>query len=476
MKRATAQNVSRRDMLRATAGIAAVGLMPKWGATASAEEALFHALDERIEAAMARYHVPGVSVAVFYRGREYVRGYGQTNVEHPITVDGDTLFRIGSVTKTFTGTAIMRLVERGKVELDAPVRSYLPNLQLADDAVARRVTVRQLLNHSAGWLGDDYAGYGSGDDALAKYVAGMQALPQLVPLGAVLAYNNAAVDLAGRVIEVVTDTPYERAVETLVLEPLGLKRSGFFTERLTKYPIAASHDVKNGKAVLDAASWDFPRSLNPTGGLISSARDQLRYARFHLGYPAMQRNPGPGGTLSMEVDGVCVTWWQRRTAEGVPVFQHMGSWGGQNADLLLVPSRGFAMSILTNSTNGPMVIAEIDRSGWALTQFAGLHNPPAVRKALPARALAAYAGRYLAQIVPPADSPQNPEQVTVELRADGGYLRASGDLELSLAFYRQDYVITTNAEGLSKRSDFVRAADGRVAWFRDNGRIFKRVT
>lgn len=467
--------LSRRDMLRATAGIAAAGLVPLPTAAASSDAALFRELDKRIEAAMQRYHVPGVAVAVFYKGREYVRGYGKTNVDRPVAVDGETLFRIGSITKTFTGTTMMRLVEQGKVNLDAPVRSYLPGLQLADESVARRVTVRQILNHSAGWLGDDYVTYGSGDDALAKYVAGMRALPQLTPLGQILAYNNAAVDLAGRVIEVVTNAPYERAVDLLVLRPLGLNHSGFFTERLTQYAIAQSHDVKNGKPLVDTASWNFPRSLNPTGGLISSARDQLQYARFHLGYPAMQKDPGPGGTLSFEVDGVCVTWWQRRTAEGVPVFQHMGSWGGQNADLLLVPARGFAMSILTNSTTGPMVIADIDRSGWALSRYAGLHNPPAVPKALSPSALAPYEGRYEGWIVPPDGSPQKPERLAVELRRDDGGLRATGDLELSLAFYRNDYVVTTDAQGLSKRSDFVRGADGRVAWYRDNGRIFKRV-
>lgn len=425
---------------------------------------------------MQRYGVPGVAVGVLYQGREYVRGYGTTNVDRSVAVDGDTLFRIGSITKTFTGMAIMRLAEQGKVRLDAPARTYLPNLQLADESVARRVTVRQILNHSAGWLGDDYASYGSGDDALAKYVAGMRALPQLTPVGEILAYNNAALDVAGRVIEIVTGTSYEQAVSALVLQPLGLEHSGFFTEGLSKYTIATSHDVKKGKPVADAASWTFPRSLNATGGLISNARDQLRYARFHLGYPAMQRNPGPGGTLSMEVDGVTVTWWQRRTAEGVPVFQHLGSWGGQNADLLLVPSRGFAMSILTNSTSGPMVIADVDRSGWALNKFAGLSNPPAPPKALPPRALAVYEGRYEALTVPPTGSPEKPEKLTLDLRADGGGLRATGDLELALAFYRRDFVVTTDAQGLSKRSDFIRGSNGRVVWYRDNGRIFKRVT
>ncbi len=87
-------------MLRSTAGIVAAGLLPVRIGAAPSDEALFARLDERVEAAMERYHVPGVAVGIFYNGREYVRGYGRTNVEKPSTVDGDTLFRIGSVTKT----------------------------------------------------------------------------------------------------------------------------------------------------------------------------------------------------------------------------------------------------------------------------------------------------------------------------------------------------------------------------------------
>src|SRR5580704_19304182 len=115
-------------------------------------DALFRALDERIEAAMKRYHVPGVAVGVCWQGHEHVRGFGVTNVDHPLPVDADTLFRIGSTTKTFTATAMMRLVEQGRVDLRAPVRTYLPDLALSDEAVANSVTVRQLMNHSAGWL------------------------------------------------------------------------------------------------------------------------------------------------------------------------------------------------------------------------------------------------------------------------------------------------------------------------------------
>ena len=246
-------------------------------------DALFRELDDRIEAAMKRYQVPGVAVGVWWQGREHLRGFGVTNVDHPLPVDADTLFRIGSTTKTFTATAMMRLVEQGRVDLAAPARKYLPEFGLSDEAAAANVTVRQLLNHSAGWMGDDYGDFGRGDDALARYVAAMKQLPQLTPPGQVFAYNNAAIVVAGRVIERLTGKPYETALQELVLGPLGLKHSGFFTDQLIGETISASHGVEKDRAVVTTGAWAFPRSIDSTGGLISSAREQLAYARFHLG-------------------------------------------------------------------------------------------------------------------------------------------------------------------------------------------------
>src|SRR5262245_4082511 len=268
-----------------TAAVAPARRPPARAAVAAAPAADpdFAALDAKIQAGMARYGIPGVAVGVLAQGREYVRGYGVTNVDYPVPVDGDTLFRIGSTTKTFTGTTVMRLVEQGTLDLDAPLRTSLPDFQTADPAVAPRVTLRQLLNHSVGWLGEDYEDTGPGDDALARYAAGIARLPQLTPLRTVFAYNNAAVALAGHVLEVVAGQPYEEVVRELLLDPLGLAHSFFFSDEIVGYNVAASHDVVDDQPVVRPAFWRLWRSLHPTGGLISSARDQLQYARFHLG-------------------------------------------------------------------------------------------------------------------------------------------------------------------------------------------------
>ena len=129
---------------------------------------LFEQLCERITDAMPRLHVPGVAVGLLHEDEEFTAGFGLTSIDHPLAVDADTLFQIGSITKTFTATLAMRLVEHGQLDLEAPVRNYLPDFRLIDDSVATRVTVKQLFIHTAGWVGDYFDDLGPGDDALAK--------------------------------------------------------------------------------------------------------------------------------------------------------------------------------------------------------------------------------------------------------------------------------------------------------------------
>ena len=510
-------SMSRRRFLHATAAsVLTAAVAPARGTPARAAAARpapqtadsgFRELDAKIQAGMARYGIPGVAVGVLAHGREYVRGYGVTNVDYPVPVDGDTLFRIGSTTKTFTGTTVMRLVEQGTLDLDATARTYLPDFQTADPSVAARVTLRQLLNHSAGWRGDDFEDTGPGDDALARYVVGMARLPQLTPLGTVFHYNNAAVVLAGHVLEAATGSTYERTIREQLLEPLGLAHSFFFSDEIVGFNVAASHAVVDGQPVVRPAFWRVPRSLHPTGGLISSARDQLQYARFHLGdgtapdgtrlfsdasLVAMRSNPGPGGTIVVELDGMGVTWMLRPSAEGVQIVEHGGKWEGQISGFLLVPERGFAFTVLTNSEGGGKLVDELTTDDWALRRFAGVSNLPAVPRALSPGELAPYEGRYVFQVIG-ADGAA--VDVLVELRGDQGQLHKTQTIgippldlsptdparnpveESRLAFYRDDFVLVLDATGqpVGTRADFVRDANGRVAWLRLGGRLYQHV-
>src|SRR3989441_13126523 len=123
----------------------------------------------------------------------------------------------------------MRLVERGALDLDAPVRRYLPEFRLRDEDAAKRATLRHLVTHPGGWLGDCFADFGKGDDALARYVAAMADLEQLTPIGEVWHYSNSSFAVLGRLVEIATGKTYEAAVRELLFIPLGM--SGRFFNR-----------------------------------------------------------------------------------------------------------------------------------------------------------------------------------------------------------------------------------------------------
>lgn len=486
----TRRTVLRSSAAAAVAGSLTAGTRPEAepGTRTEAVPAAVRDLEQKIIELMAWYRIPGAALGLHYRGRDYVRGFGVTDVSDPEPVGPDTVFRVASTTKTFTGTAVMRLVERGRLDLDRRVRDYLPGFRVADEAAAARVTVRQLLNHSAGWLGDYFLDTGSGDDALARYVAGMATLPQLTPPGRVFAYNNAALSLAGRLIEVATGRTYEDAARELLLDPLRLGHSAFTLDAVPDAQVAVPHDYDETGAPIPAPElFALPRAVNPAGGLISSVRDQLRWATFQLGdggrlltrrsLRAMQSRPGPGGTLFVETDGAGVTWWIRPTAEGPKIIQHGGDWPGQHSGFLLVPERDFALTVLTNAETGPGLTAELFVGDWALSRLLGLHNLPATPQSPPAGQVVPYGGTYTGQQV---GFDGTTYTFGFDLVPVGGELsmRQDGEETVRLVFYRKDYVLLRFSDGSfsHQRANFVRGDDGEVAWFRLGGRLYRRGT
>ena len=457
---------------------------------------LFQWLDGKIAAGMAKHVIPGAAVGVFYRGHEHVRGFGVTDTRYPVPVDGDTLFRIGSTSKTFTGTAAMRLVDSGRLNLDAGVRQSLPGFQAPPGA--QDVTVRQLLNHSAGWLGDDFYDTGRGWDALPKYIARMAGLPQLTPVGSVFAYNNAAITLAGEVAGQIAGATYEYAIRDLLLRPLGLSHTFYFSDEIIGYNVAAPHVVADGRAIVVPRVWQLPRSINAAGGLMSSAADQLRYARFHLGdgrapdgtrllsraaLEAMRSHPGPGGTMIVELTGMGVTWMLRPSAQGIRIVQHGGRWTGEVSGFLMVPEQEFAMTLLTNCESGSSLVNELFADDGALRLFTGLTNLPAPERRLSRAELASYEGRYTLQQVDFAGRLVDEAPGTMTAH-DGGLLLTSGEgataARTILTFYDsplgRDFVLVKDRDGTPRgtRADFIRDRAGQVRWLRLGGRLHRR--
>src|SRR5215471_3011175 len=161
-------------------------------------------LEDLVQEAMQQTRVPGVAVGILHDGVEETHGFGVTSVDNPLQVDRDTLFQIGSITKTFTATILMQLARQGRVNLNGTVRSVLPDFHLEDEDAAAFLTARHLLTHTGGFLGDDFTDTGSGDEALARYVENMATLPQLAPAGELFSYCNSGFAVVGRMIEVLT--------------------------------------------------------------------------------------------------------------------------------------------------------------------------------------------------------------------------------------------------------------------------------
>ncbi|MFF9896652.1 serine hydrolase domain-containing protein [Streptomyces longispororuber] len=345
-------------------------------------------LSEAVAARAREYGVPGAAVGVLLDGREAYASHGVTNPAAPRPVDARTLFHVASVSKTFTATALARLAAEGRVDLDAPVRRHVPELRLADERAAERITVRNLLNHTAGldWnLVDD----GTGDRSLAGFVARLPRLGTVAPPGTRSSYSQAGYNLAGRVVEKVTGLPFERAMAALVLEPVGLPDTVYGLAEVMVRPFAVGHHRGEDGALRPARPWGaFPegaRGDNPGGGLASSASDLLRWARFHLGdgegvlpAPALRRmrERTVGLRASSLGDGVGLGWYLRPLdrADGSGVVRgagHGGAGNGQSAELLLVPEHGFAVVALANASPGghPFTRSVVR---WALRHHLGV--------------------------------------------------------------------------------------------------------
>jgi CubicO group peptidase (beta-lactamase class C family) len=190
------------------------------------------ALGDFVSSLAENLGVPGAAVGVLHDGEEHYAFHGVTSVDNPLPLDERTIFLCGSTTKTFTATAIMLLVDQGLVDIGDRVRAHLPDFRVEDEEAADSVTVLQLLNHTAGWDGDFFKNTGDGDDALARHVEAMAGLRQLTPPGAVVSYNNASFAVAGRLVEKLTGMPYESALRSLLLEPLHLEGTLFFSREL----------------------------------------------------------------------------------------------------------------------------------------------------------------------------------------------------------------------------------------------------
>ncbi len=442
-------------------------------------------LIDRVPAWMASHEVPGAAVGIVHDGHVQVAGFGETSVENPLSVDEHTLFQVGSITKTVTGLALMRLVEQGRIGLDVPIRRYLPEFRVADETASSTATLRHLLTHVAGWVGDHFLDTGAGDGALGRYVASMAELEQLAPIGEIWSYNNAGFSLAGHLIELVTGERYEDVVRDLVLAPLGMRHAFFEpTEVMTRRFVVGHERGDAGPSV--ARPWPLPRSAWPAGALVADVESLMAYAQFLLGdgtAPDGRRLLSSVTMTRMQSTQVPKwgdeTWglaWSVDAVDGVRRVSHGGSTLGQQALLTLIPDRSFAVGVLTNADRGGQLAHTLTR--WALARYLEVTDRDPEPLDATEDELSPYVGHYRRPFSE-VDIALLAGQLIGRLTYRQGF--PENDMPpppspppMTLARCEPDRLLVCDGPLKGQTMDAIRDVEGRIGWLRALGRLHQR--
>jgi CubicO group peptidase (beta-lactamase class C family) len=440
------------------------------------------ALHDAVSSLAEELEIPGVAVGMLHEGQEHHAFHGVTSVDNPLPVDERTLFLCGSTTKTFTATALMLLVDEGRLALDDRVPKHLPDFRVEDESAASSVTVLQLLNHTAGWDGDFFKSTGDGDDALARYVGAMAGLRQLAPPGAVVSYNNASFAVAARLVEKLTGMTYEAALRTLLLEPLELDDTLFFSRELMTRRCAIGHQrLQDGGTTVQP--YGLPRAENGVGGLATTTKDLIAWARFHLederAVIRRMREPTAEAPGWSSGDAVGLSWLLDDDVGGVRVAGHGGAMPGQLSLFKLAPDRRFALVACTNcAPTGGAFNERLLRWAWETVLGAPISEPRTAARS--AQAVGPFCGTYetVANVI------------TVAVHADGislevidrpeilAELGLDPEPEPPIPFlFREDdddRIVCPSGPHRGSRGFFVRGGDGEVKALNAFGRYAPR--
>ncbi|MGH2758529.1 MAG: serine hydrolase domain-containing protein [Actinomycetota bacterium] len=440
---------------------------------------------------LARQHkVPGAALGILSGGElvEFAAGVANRNTGVPVTTS--TLFQIGSNTKVYTATLVMQLVDEGLVELDAPVRRYLPDLDLADAKALGKITVRMLLTHTSGIEGDYFDDFGRGDDGIERYVGSFSALGQIHAPGEMWSYCNSGWTLLGRLVEKLREAPYHRVLRERLLAPLGLRATTVLMEEMLARSCAVGHLVPPGAGdMIVAPQVMMSPSHAPAGSMTASTpAEVLGFVRMHL-----DAGRAPDGTrvLSSQSTGAMQQpqvklprsslgtemglGWILAEWDGERVIGHGGGTIGQTSFLQVLADRRFGVCLLTNSATGAALWRDLGR--FVFEELAGIRVPelPKPSEDLPALFLGRYEGLYRRL------------GLDIELKADNGSLAATVTSTGALADLSPpqqgrarpidaevfEVAIGGQVAGLAHFIDFDRG--GRPRYVHVGGRVSRRV-
>jgi CubicO group peptidase (beta-lactamase class C family) len=317
------------------------------------------ALDKTIDSAIRSYtmlaNTVGLSVGVLKDGKMTIYGYGETAKDNGQIPSGNTIFEIGSISKTFTATLLAYNVIEGKVKLTDPITKYLPDSVAANKELAG-ITLQMLSNHTSGLprlpinmffaIKDSLNPYREYDKAmLFSYLK--EAKPATTP-GSTYAYSNLGVGLLGVILERVNGKGFETMVKDIICKPLKMNNT---MQRVTGDHLkqfASVHD--DGKVT---SAWDFD-AMAAAGSLRSTAQDLLLYAAANL-KDNDQSKLGKAINLTHQLTfqgqrNVGLGWHQEKTNGGEIYYVHTGGTGGSSSLVAWVPGKDIAVVTLSNAS------------------------------------------------------------------------------------------------------------------------------
>lgn len=449
-------------------------------------------LEQRLPQLLAEHEVPGAAVAVDLGGDVIDVAAGVLSTQTGVDATPDSLFQIGSVTKLWTATLVMQLVDEGLVDLDAPLRRYLEQFQLADDGAAAKITVRQLLCHTAGFEGDIFTDTGPGDDCVEKYVATLKDVRQLFPPGERFSYNNAGFCVLGRVVEVLRGRPFDACLRDHLFAPLGLTHAATDAYQAILHRAAVGHiRPEPDAAPVPAPIWALARSNAPAGSMLAMRpRDLLAFARMHLaGGNAADGTAvvSPGSVKAMQQSQVDLPdlgvmgdeWglgWEIFRMGGTTVIGHDGSTIGQSAFLRIVPERDLAIALLTNGGDTIAVYRAVFEhllDELASVQLPPLPEPPRQPERIDAER---YVGTYSCDVADMTVTQDVDGRIWLVETPKGIFVELGAQEERTeLVHLRGDTLIAlTPKQGMYFPSAFVGDDGAGHAQYLHNGRVIPR--
>jgi CubicO group peptidase (beta-lactamase class C family) len=413
-------------------------------------KSLIDAERERITQAMQREDIPGAAVCLIHDGQlAWTEGFGVTDRRTKRQIAPDTIFSIQSTSKNFTATAIMLAVQRGILNLDEPITTYLPDFTVHSRFEVRpqeKMTLRLLLSNRAGFTHEAPIG-NNFDPAFPSFEAHVRSISQTwlrFPVGERYRYSNLGFDLAGYILQLRMAMPFADCLRTLVFEPLGMKDSTVATEvYASRVNRALGHQQGYERVPLKTP-------LIPSGGVYTSARDIAAYCMFHLnrgrvnGTSLLQEalwNEMHAFSFGGDYSLGAIRKELRHGTTDVRLLSHAGGGFGFGCVFQYCPAAGLAWVALFNRPVsaayrfGAQLIDEaLTRRFGAATPRLAVDDLPAI--ALPTAWLQKHAGRYIGR------------NGMVELEvSDGTLVARSNNTVMPIRFVSPDELVIVGAQG-----------------------------